>query len=126
MDLSVDVFDGHAQGAQIDRFGPLQPFDQALVGVVVHQETDRSPVHSENRRPLRHELVQRLQHEAVAAQGDHDIGLLGSDVVVARLEKFLRLQGFFVLRGDDGDRLEIHGGSRASFPAGLFFPTARV
>ena len=69
--------------------GPLGGGDalqQAVLGVVVHQEADRAAVHAVDRLARCQVAVQRLQHEAVAAQGDDDVGLGLGHLAVARAQ----------------------------------------
>ncbi|MNL20104.1 hypothetical protein D3C87_1413360 [compost metagenome] len=67
---------------------------QVFGAVAVHQEPDRSPVHAIDELARVHRLVQRLQHEAIAAERDDDVGLVGVMIAVDRLQigrRFLRL-----------------------------------
>jgi len=52
--------------------------------------------------------VQGLQHEAVAAQRDDDIGVFGRGVLVAAFQPLEGLLRFRGLRRDEGDRLWRH------------------
>ena len=66
--------------------GPLgagDPLEQAVLLVVVHQEADRAAVHAVDRLARRSMACAGLQHEAVAAQGDDHLGLLGFGRAVA-------------------------------------------
>ena len=40
-----------------------------------HEKADRASVHAEDGRLALHEAMQRLQHQSVAAERDHNIGL---------------------------------------------------
>ena len=51
---------------------------------LVHQEADRAAVHAEDRLLAAHEAVQHLQHQAVAAKRDDDVGVLRPGIAVAR------------------------------------------
>ena len=65
----------HRQRRDLDRLGRGEPLGQAARPPLVHQEADRAAVHSEQ-RPLVARLehrMERLQHEAVAAQHDQDV-----------------------------------------------------
>ena len=49
---------------------------RSVLAVFVHQEADRAQIHAVDRLSRAEEGVQRLQHEAVAAQRDDDVGLV--------------------------------------------------
>jgi hypothetical protein len=71
--------------------------------VFVHQETDGAAVHAVDRLAVMHVLMQRLQHQAVAAERDHDIGLR-SGMIAVELRQLLKcLLGFLAGTGDEGD-----------------------
>ena len=53
----------------------LQPLAQALLAKFVHQEADGAAVHAVDRLAGLHGLAQRPQHQAVAAERHHDVGL---------------------------------------------------
>ena len=97
--------------------GLLQARGQVVYGELVHQETDRAPAHAVDRLALAQQAVLRLQHEAVAAERDDDVGLVrldqgmaGSDVG----ERGLRLGGG---RGDGGHPPVAHEFPRWIAPA---------
>ena len=60
-----------------------KPFGQVVGLVLVHEETDRSPVHSVDRDIPPHEPVQRLQHQAVAAKRDDGVCVVGVSITVS-------------------------------------------
>src|SRR5690242_11073469 len=62
--------------------GGAQAVMQAIGAELVHQEADGAAMHAVDRLARSHERVQRLQHEAVAAECDNDIGALGRDIAV--------------------------------------------
>ena len=64
---------------------------KVAIGIFVHQEADRAAVHAVDRLRRVHDPVQRLQHQAVAAERDDDVGVLGRAVAVARDELLARL-----------------------------------
>ena len=51
----------------------VDPLDQVVGGIVVHQEADRAAVHAVDRLAGLHEVMQGLQHQAVAAERDDDV-----------------------------------------------------
>ena len=55
---------------------------------LVHQKTDGAAMHAVDRLARAHVPVQRLQHQSVAAERDHDIGVVG--IVVAVQPRQLR------------------------------------
>src|SRR5271156_5362351 len=60
-------------------------------------------MHAEDRHPPRKEMMQGLQHEAVAAQRNDDFGILGREKTIAVAQLFERLLRGFGLGRDDGD-----------------------
>jgi len=52
----------------------------------VHQEADRAAMHAVDRHMAVEKAVQRLEHEAVAAEGHDDVGLFGRCRLVAALQ----------------------------------------
>jgi hypothetical protein len=103
------------QRVQLDRRRPFQAFQQPLGPVLVHHEPDRAAVHAEDRHPARHIVVQRLEHQPVAAQRHDHVGLALVDVAVAFLQ--LREGGLrgFAAGSDEGDLAEGHGASIRSW-----------
>ncbi len=55
----------------------LQPLDEMVLAVLVHQEADGSPVHAVNGNAVVDEAVQGLQHETVAAERNDGVRLPG-------------------------------------------------
>ena len=87
-----------------------EPLGEALLGEVVHQEADGAAVHAVDRLARVHEPMQGLQHEAVAAERDDDVGGLGIDIAVARDEPSQRLLRLRDRARDEGDPLIARGG----------------
>ena len=54
--------------------------------------------------------MQRLQHMAIAPQGDNAVSPIGIGVAVARAELCQCIAGFGGVRGEKGDRLVFHAG----------------
>ena len=54
---------------------------QIVRAELVHQKADGAAMHAVDRLARTHVLVQRLQHQSVAAERHHDVGLVG--VVIA-------------------------------------------
>ena len=74
----------HLERMGAHRRGARQALAQPLRLVVVHQEADAAAMHAVDRHVEREEAVQRLQHEAVAAERDDDVGILGARIAVKR------------------------------------------
>ena len=55
---------------------------QIVRGEFVHQEADGAAMHAVDRLARAHVLVQRLQHQPVAAERDHDVGVGGIAIAV--------------------------------------------
>ncbi len=95
----------HAQGVQLHPLGPGETRLQVVLAVLVHQEADRAAVHAVDRHAAVHEPVQRLQHQAVAAESDNDVSLLRRHAAVAGLEAGESLLRLRVVGGDEADGL---------------------
>ena len=72
----------------------------------VHQEADGAAVHAVDRLAGFHELVQGLQHQAVAAERDDHVGFRGVGIAVALFEPRVGLARLRRRAGDEGDMLE--------------------
>src|SRR5207245_623658 len=91
-------------------------FDEVFDPVRVHQKTDAAAVHPEDRHALRDEAVQRLEHEAVAAERDDDACLLRRDRAVA-LPQFVEcLLSRFGLGCDKGNPRRAVASCRGGHP----------
>src|SRR5262245_41268659 len=77
--------------------------------VFVHQEPDGAAVHAVDRLARGHEPVQRLQHEAIAAERDDDVGGLGRRVAVALAQPLLRFHRLDIGACNEGDPLVARG-----------------
>ena len=90
----VRVTCGHCGSAAAGRFP-----------VGVQQEADSAEIHAENRRPAAHVAVERLQHQPVAAQRHHDVGLGRRNDAVALLQRALaaRAAGWWRQRKQGGE-----------------------
>ena len=58
--------------------------------------------------------MQRLQHEAVAAERDNDVGLLRVNMAVARNQRVARRDSFRRFIGEEGDSLKTNSGLHAN------------
>jgi hypothetical protein len=82
--------------------GGVDPLQQVVLAVLVHQEADRAAVHAVDRRLALQGVVQGLQHEAVAAQGHDHLGAVFADVAVAGLQALHRLLRLGAVTGLEG------------------------
>ena len=86
--------------------GALQPFEEVVLTVLVHQEADGAAVHAVDRYAGQHEAVQRLQHQPVAAERHDHVGFFGGDAVVAPHQRIRRTARIGGGARDEGDPLE--------------------
>ncbi len=93
----------HPQRVQRRGLGGGDARRQVVLGIVVHQEADRAAIHAVDRDAAAEEAVQRLQHEAVAAECDDDVGRFRRGGAVACGQGFLCLARRLVLGGEDGE-----------------------
>ena len=87
--------------------GAGEPAAQIVLAVVVHQEADRAAVHAVDRHAVVEVAVQRLQHQAVAAQRDDGFGFPWLHVAIGLRQPLARLLGLGHVAGDERDLLEI-------------------
>lgn len=81
-------FPGHIHRHHLERMNDAQlglrdPFQQPRLVELVHEKADGAAVHAIDRHTGSHEAVQRLQHEAVAAERDDGIRPFGLDRAIA-------------------------------------------
>jgi hypothetical protein len=114
---SVGVDGDHGQRVDHRPFGGVDPGQQVVLAVLVHQEADRAAVHAVDRGLALQGVVQGLQHEAVAAEGDDHLRGFVADLAIAGdqpFARFLRLGAVTGLEGQaghEGQGLE-HGAKR--------------
>ena len=90
--------------------GLLEALQQLILAVVVEQESDRAPVHAVDRDAVVQVAVHGLEHLAVAAERNDDVGPLWRGLAIAGDKLAAGLVGFLHLAGDEGDVLEAgHG-----------------
>ena len=80
--------------------------DQAVFGILVHQEADGAAVHAVDRLAGIHEPLQGRQHQAVAAKRDDDVGGLRPGVAIALDQPAAGALRLGHVAGDEGDVLE--------------------
>ena len=71
--------------------------------ILVHQEADGAAVHAVDRDAGAHVAVQGLQHQAVAAERDDDVGVFRRMVAVHGHELRKRLLGLRTGAGHEGN-----------------------
>jgi transposase-like protein len=69
-----------------ERGGGANAFKQAVGPVLVHEESDGAAVHAKDRPAELQVLVDRVEQEAVAAEGHDDLAVVGVDQVIAGRE----------------------------------------
>ena len=74
---------------------------QVIRMILVHEKSNSAAVHAVDRLARRHEPVQGLQHEPVAAECDDHVGGVGLRVAVSRSEPFERLTRLSNRAGDE-------------------------
>ena len=76
---------------------------QILRREFVHQKADGAAMHAVDRLARTHLLMQRLQHQSVAAERHHDIGVSGIVIAVELDQLRQRLLGLRAGARDEGD-----------------------
>src|SRR5262249_54769317 len=71
------------QRVDLRALGGGEALFEVVLAEFVHQEPDRAEIHPVDRLGVAEEAVQRLQHEAVAAQRHDDVAILLAGVGVA-------------------------------------------
>ena len=74
--LAVGIDRPHGERVDHVSFAAARRSATAVLAVLVHHEADGAAVHAVDRLAGSHEFVQGLQHQAVAAECDDDVGLL--------------------------------------------------
>src|SRR6185436_12808273 len=104
----VDCF--HDERMDDGALGVGNSFLKVTIGEFIHEKADRAAVHAVDRFAAVPEAMKRLQHQTVAAERNHDLGLFRGHVAVTRGECALRGFGFFVRARDEGDLVvALHG-----------------
>ena len=100
----------------------FQSLAQAAIMEFVHQEADGAAIHAVDRLGRVHHAMQRLQHQAVAAQGDDHVGLRGLAIAIALDKPLQRLVGFLGSRRQETDRLRASRSACCARPLAILFP----
>ena len=89
---------------------------QIVRGELVHQEADGAAMHAVDRLAGAHVVVQRLQHQTVAAERDNDISLVRVVIAVDLHQLLMGSLRFRAVARNEGDPVEAlgrgHGGDR--------------
>ena len=115
MHHAVDVGGAHQERVDHRFLRRRQPAVQIMHVELVHQEADGPAMHAVDRLAGAHVLVQRLQHQPVAAERHDDIGIrsLAIAVELGELGKCCLRFGAFL--GDEGDLfVALWGGHRTT------------
>ena len=107
MTIAVDIARLHDERVDAAHLGTREARQQIVLAVLVHQEPDRAPIHSINRDAIVEVLVQRLQHEAIAAQRHDGIGRLRRHVAILLRQPRQSMLRFRMVARDEGDLLEV-------------------
>ena len=92
----------HFEGSNADCLRALQPLREAVDPPIVHQESDRTAVHSENRprATFVEHRVKRLKHEAVAPERDERLGFIAWHEIITLAKKRLGRPRYFGMGRD--------------------------
>lgn len=93
----------HPQWMQCSCFRSGQPFGEKVDLKAIHQESNRTLVHTVDWNVAAEIAMQRAQHEAVTTKGDDHIGFRDRNIRIALLEKFYRFLSVVVPIGKERD-----------------------
>lgn len=98
---AVGIAGGHLQRVEIILDRLRDALVQPLGREIIHQEADRAAVHPIDHLAAVHRVMQRLQHEAVAAQRHDDIGFGRGDMAIEANQFVAGSLRFVRIRGDE-------------------------
>ena len=107
--LPADGACRHFQRTKLDQLRGGETRRQIGLVILVHEEADGAAIHAEDRDAPPDEPVQGLEHHAVAAQGDDDIGLIRGHMGVARLQLEECAARLVVVGGQESDAQRLRG-----------------
>ena len=81
-DPALRIDRAHVQGMDDRAFSGRNAVCEAILAELVHEEADRAAIHPVNRLLRTEEAMQRLQHEAVAAESHDHIRLVRVDIAI--------------------------------------------
>ena len=83
-------------------FGPRKAFQQIFLCIIIHHETDRAEIHAVDLGACGHGRVQRVQHQAIAAQRDNNVGIVDGVGAITLLQALAGGFGFRLGAGEKG------------------------
>ena len=107
----------HAKRMHLSGFRCFKARLQSRFTEFVHQKTDGAEVHAVNRLFLAEKGVKRLQHEAVAAEGDDDFRLRRPGIAILLAHERQGALGIGSVRGDEVEGMR-HSFNRRSATCG--------
>ena len=103
----------------------FQPVGQGMRAELVHQEADGAAMHAVDRFARTHVAVQRLQHQAIAAERNDNVCLIGLAVAEFIHELLQRLLRFVTLARHESDTLIFAGGTHRDGFTASWSPAGR-
>ena len=103
--MTVGVDRPHGERVDHALLGRRQAVGQRVLAVLVHHEADGTAVHTVDRLAGSHEFVQGLQHQAVAAECDDDVGLLWRHIAVTARQRLAGHDGLGARTGNKRDAI---------------------
>ena len=93
----------HHQRMDNGPLGGIDPLEQFILAIFVHQKADRPPVHAVDRGLGAHGPVQGFEHEAVTAKSNNHLGLFKRHIAIACGQSVTGLLRFGTVAGDKGE-----------------------
>ena len=93
----------HHQRMDNGPLGGIDPLEQFVLAIFVHQKADRPPVHAVDRGLGAHGPVQGFEHEAVTAKSNNHLGLFKRHIAIACGQSVTGLLRFGTVAGDKGE-----------------------
>jgi len=91
--FALGVDGDHGQGMDHGPLGGADPLQEVVLAVLVHQKPDGAAVHAVDRLSVGQRAVQRLEHEAVAADDHGRLCLIERNPVPALQKTFVSVLG---------------------------------
>ena len=108
MKCPLSVTHRHVERMDHGDLGLLQSFPQRVFLVAVQQEAHRSSVHAVDGDAAGEVDMHGLEHQAITAERNNGVGLLGRDIAVALGKLMQRVFRLFSFAGDEGDIFEAY------------------
>ena len=103
MVFAMDVRCNHAQGHEACPFSCVDALDQAIETVVVHQEAHGPTVHAVDGLVVLEAPAQRIEHRAIAADGNDNIRFCFRHLAITADKLRKRVLCFGALGGEKGE-----------------------